>query len=388
MDATTVAPQDNELHPALEAAVSSFQDDGAQKWAGDIATDIQQHLNLVNTADANTAAGEQFVNNLADVKTNLVNMVKADPTSADLALGMAPKLVGPLLANSNVDADKIADTHDSIVDHMQQQISHAAIIRMADFSSDNAKALISKYSDYLGEGNDATLSRYADAMQAARNVDRQAGVQQGQDRAAAASSLSAFQQGSRLLDPHSEDTVFPENFAADLMRNQSINPQDKVPLYNAFNALRTVGDAPASDPHLVTAILNNIAQGQDVGHDDILQHVGGGLKYADAWMLHGLTQTQSPVASGATQQLASVMNAAQQRLAGSGDRAGDAAFSRFADWFLPSYRRAGPDGLNSSSPSFINPHGNMALFALQHDDIVPTTDPGSRRSLGEIFGQV
>lgn len=115
-----------------------------------------------------------------------------------------------------------------------------------------------------------------------------------------------------------------------------------------------------------------------------MQHVGGDLKYADALMLHGLSSTRSPEFDGHISDLAATINDARKTLA-DGTRAGNAAFARFTDWFLPSYRRAGTDGFDPKSENYLFANTSLANFAPKASDLV-TSRNGPRRSLADIFG--
>jgi hypothetical protein len=377
-------PQDGELNPALEQAQDAFTAPGAQEWSADVAKDIQQHLNEVNVADANQRAGEQLVQNMADTKDNLVGMVQSDPTSVNLALNLAPKLVGGMLGHMADQPDIQADTHSQITGHIQQAVAHAAVIRMADFHADGARDLLNQVSQHLGEGDADKLNGYIDTLQNARDADHAAGLEQLQSDRDRASQLSAYKVGSTLLDPSRESIGFPDNFVANLVRNTAITPADKQPLYQAFNNLRQFGDPASSDPHLVAQTLQQLASpDQGLSHADIFQHVGQGLKYVDALMLHGLNLGSTPEGLNAVKQLSTVVSSAQQQLAGSGTNVGDAAFGRFMDWLLPSYRRTGAAGLNPNSDNFLLPEGTMASFAPRHSDAVVTGTP--TRSLSDVF---
>jgi hypothetical protein len=378
-------PSDGELNPVLENTLGQFSDPQAQAVATDAVTAIQQHVNMTTVADTNAAAGQQFVNNLAATKNNLVGMVQADPTSIDLALRLTQQLIPPLLTHANVDADIQPDVHSAIIDHFNQQIVHAAGIRAADFSPDMVQGIIDKYGDHLDEGDADTLTRYANAMQGSRDIDHSLGTAQAIADRQRGSQLTAYAQGSQLLDNKREVTQFPDDFVANLTRDTSMNPADKTALYTAVTHLAANGDQPTNPYTFMQRLRDVVDPGTDVAHDDLMQHVGNDLSYADAHMLQGLNLTATPAGNGMAKQLSDTVTSAQQYLAGSGSRAGDAAFGRFMDWLLPSYRSVGAAGLDPGNDSYLFANTSLSQFR-SHEDAVPSNMDG-RPALGQIFAQ-
>jgi len=376
-------PQDNQLHPALEQTVGAISDPQAQDIAGQAAVDIQQHVNMTTAADVNTEAGNQFVNNLAATKNNLTGMASADPTSIPLALKLANDLIPPLLLHANVDPDTQADTHSAILSHFNQQIVHAGAIRAADFSPDMVQGIIDRYGEHLDDGDADKLTKYATALDGARQMDRTIGTQQAQMDAVRGSQLSAFRVGTSLLDQKRESVQFPDDFAANLIRDQNIQPADKAALYTAVTNLHQNGDQPTNPYTFVQRLQDVVNPGVDVNHNDLMSHVGKDLSYADAHMLQGLNLTTTPAGNRMAQGLLDNVTQAQRYLAGSGSRAGDAAFGRYMDWLLPSYRTSGAAGLDPGSDSYLFKTTSLAQFR-NHEDAVPP-NPGGRQPLGQIF---
>lgn len=379
-------PQDGQLSLPLEQASYNFPTDEGQGWAHDILGDVQQHVNAVNVADANTAAGHQFVSNVQGVKDNLVGMVHSDPTSVDLALGLAPKLIAPMLAATGLGDEHFDAVHSDLTGSIQTDIAHTAVSRLADFHADAAHALMDRLSDYIGgDENRATLGQYIDTLQAARNADNAVAGDQMADNQRRASSVSAYRYGGTLLDPRTEQVSFPPGYMANLVRNPDIEPGDKAPLFDAFSRLSQLGDVHASSPYAVANVVNSILDpSTQIGHGDIMSHVGDDLRYVDALMLHGLNLQRTPEGIGGLRDLQSALSSAKDNLAGSGDRAGDAAYSRFVNWLLPAYRRTGMSGLNPDSDNFLFKTTGLASFQPTHADAVAPIS--KRASLSDIFG--
>jgi len=257
---------------------------------------------------------------------------------------------------------------------------------MAEIHTEGAKSLLDSLGPHLADGDADVLGRYIDLNDQARTADHQATLEQQANDRARDSSLSAYDFGSKLLDHTTESVNFPHNFMQGLVQNTQMTTGDKAGLSTAYNNLRTYGDAPTSNPHVVAQLLSDIADpATDVAHGDIADHVGTGLKYVDAQMLHGLNTVRTPDALANVQALSSVVNGARQQLAGSGDAAGDAAFGRFTNWLLPSYRRTGAAGLNPNSDNYLFANNEMGSFAPKHEDVVQSAPVPDRPSLHSIF---
>lgn len=380
-NSTPAVPQDGQLDPNLQEAAGQFQTDEGKEWSADVLKDVQQHVNLKNVADANEAAGQHLENTYNDVKTNLLGMVQDDPTSAQLAVGIAPKLLEPLFAHMDSEAGGAA--HGEAASALQTEIAHASIMRMADFSSDGAHMLMGQLKDHVGgDESEGILGNYIATMQTARTADDATNAQQLAGQQLRSSGIAAFKYGRGLLDPQTEQVQFPQTYLADLVRNNQILPDDKEALFLAHGNLSQLGDKQ-TDPFVMNQMVNRLNSGDDLTHKEIMQHVGGDLKYADALMLHGLANTRTPEFDGHISDLAATLNDARNKLV-NGTRAGDAAFARFTDWFLPSYRRAGTDGFDPKSENYLFGNTSLANFAPKPSDNLETRN-GPRQPLSEIF---
>lgn len=373
-------PTENELHPALEAARGAFDTPESEAWGDGIITQVQQHLNAARVADANQAAGNQFVQNLGDTKDALINMVKGDPTSADLAMRLTPELYAGMLAHMPGETGDAVNAE--LTRHTRQEVARAAITRMAEVNEGGARALKDQLGEHLEDTDHAVLDHYITAQQAAREADHGASVQQMIQQNARASGMATLMTANQLYDAKTESVKFPPNYMANLVADTSLAPQDKQALYVGYNNLRSYGDAPASNPHVLTSMVSDLA---NTSAGDIAHQVGTNLKYADAMTLQALGQARVPEAHAAVQQLADVLTNARDTLTANGDHAGDVAFGRFVNWLMPAYRQAGPAGLNPASDSYLFANATPGQFMARHEDIVPQQPVAGRPSLQQIF---
>lgn len=388
-DAPASIPQDGRLSPMLQDVRQTFTpgEDGST-WADPALAAIQQHANMTAVADANSAAGDHFEATMGGIRSSLLGMVRDDPTAANLALRLTPRLIAPMVASTGMADEDAENTHGTLVDSLQNEIAHTAVMRMADLHADNAHALLQEVSPYLRDGDHEPLGGYIDTMQAARVADAATHAQFMGADAARTSARSAYQFSSALLDPRTEDVRMPADYLQSLVRNRDISPEDKQPLFTAFSRLASTGDVNRSDPYVVRQMISDIANpAVPVAHTDIMNHVGDDLKYADAVMLHGMNLQRTPAGVGAVQQLGSLLDNAQRLIAPGTDRAGDVAYSRFVNWLLPSYRRTGAAGLNPASDNYLFNGMSLDNFRPSHLDAVAAPSTGERPSLGQLFAE-
>jgi len=246
-------PQDGQLERPLQQAQASFSTDDGRAWASDILATIQQHLNAVHIANANSAAGQHFEQTVSDTKDNLVGMAKADPTSAQLAIDLAPKLLAPVIAGAGLSPEDEANTHAQISEHVQGAVANAAVTRMADLHAGAARSLMDSLADYIPDEAKFPLRSYINTLDAARQADQAATQSQTLSQAARASSQAAYKYGSTLFDPRTEEISFPPGYLEKLVRNQQILPSDKEPLFKAFGQLQ-----PVSYTHLTLPTICSV----------------------------------------------------------------------------------------------------------------------------------
>src|SRR5688572_29865927 len=150
--------------PALQQFREVFSEPGAapeaREWAAEVTTRINDYNQRRSLADANAAAGQQFVADIDGFKSGLVSMVQNDPNAVSLALDLVPTTVGMLGGASDLTA------------HMQVEIAAAAVTSLAEWDGGAARALLSddRIAGLLGE-NVAPLGTYISMQEAARARD-------------------------------------------------------------------------------------------------------------------------------------------------------------------------------------------------------------------------
>lgn len=373
-----------QLDPALQQVFDAFDTPDGRQLAANVLPIIQQHVNAVNAADASEAAGQKSIANLNDTKNELLGLVKNDPTAAEMAIKIAPHLVAGIVTHSGMTSAEMEGAHKELTGHIQSEVARAAVTRMAELEAAPARQLMDNLSEHLTDQDRTSLAGYIDTMERARQYDHDASVQQGQYGAALSSGRAAFDFAQGLLDPRTDQVQIPPDFMAGLMSNAGIRPADKAPILQAYSNLRTNGDPVQSNPHLVGALLQSIADpAATVAPMDILKHSGIGLKYADAQMLHGLALGRTPEAQHMAAQLAAMVQRGATQLQPDLSAAHNAGYKRYVSWLLSAARRGG--SLAPGEPNYLFKSARVMDFAPKHQDIVPPR-AAPTQTLGEIFG--
>lgn len=333
------------LNPVLAQQISSADTPMGRAWTTVAANRVQDYLTTKAVAEQNQAAGDQFVNNLADTKNNLVGMVQGDPGSMGLALDLAQHSVNGIVdQHQHMDDDARQGAADDLIGHMQTEIAHAGVQRLAETDKGAALQALDKYGSYLPDEQQSALRQYADVQEGLRGQDAFAQQQQASKDAAVAGYHSATSYLGALADPDTGQFRSPQGFLQGLVADPSIASPTKLALRAAYGVLNTHGDAPQSDPHLVSDMIGRMASGDAPQQGEIVSHLGSSLTVSDAAFLNHLIGPSTPQRRADIRQLSDVVDQARTSLAVGNGSAGDAAFGRFTNWLLPALQRGGNIG--------------------------------------------
>lgn len=218
-------PQPGDASPALQDFRSAFTHPEAQDWANEVSTRLNDYFQRRQIADEANATGQQFVQDVDQFKSGLVNMVQADPSAVHTALDLVPPTMGAIINNMpGGPPDAAEDHHTALVGHMQSEIAAAAITRAAETNTGMAKALLGndRIADVLGD-NATHLGTYIDMQAAARMRD--AAAARGQNAVAhqEIADQSARNYIGALVDPNNGNPRSPPGW------NQAVMADDRVP---------------------------------------------------------------------------------------------------------------------------------------------------------------
>ena len=385
-----------ELDPSLKQFVGLFPPgtDG-REWATGAASRLQQHLTLRAVAKQNEATGQAFVNNLHEFKSNLVDMVKGDPSTAGLALDLIPHTINAMAAqHQNLDPDLRDAAAKDLTDHMSSEVAHATVQSLAEKDASAAsQALASpRLNSLLSDGDKTALTSYIGAQAALRNQDAAAAQQQ----AAHDASLVGYQRGTAylgtLMDPDTGKLQLPNGFGQKVMADTAIPDATSAALHLAYTQLQQAGDPQKSNPSMVADFFNRAANGTMPSQPELLSHVGTNLSLADAAMLNHFLGPQTPGGQNDVKAINDTIQSQRSNLVtAENGPAGANAFGRFIDWLTPALR----SGVGNGVPvrALLDPEhkdtmvGDMSQFQPTAQDAMPPPPPGPQAGLDQIFGQ-
>lgn len=365
-----------QMHPALTDFINKFQTDEGKGWAQAAAGRVQDFMTTRAIAQQNQAAGDAFVNNLHDTKMNLTGMVQKDPSTADLALDLAPGIVKGLAGDEHGD-----EVTGPIIDHMQGEIAHSAVQRYAELDHGLATDALDRYSSYIPEDQQTSLRNYAGMQQALRTQDAQAQQLQQTRDAAVAGYQNATGWLGKLADDNG-DVHYDPNYSSKLMADQGVAMETKLALHAAYQVLQQSGGTQQSDPAILSSFISRIGDPnvQSPQQGELIAHVGSGLSLPDAQYLNGMLAPSNPQQRASMAQLADVTQQAKEMIASPANGAGgQVAYGRFMQYMMSSLHGGGNVG------DLLNDN-RLQQFAPTADDVRQSLPVGPRLPLTDIFG--
>lgn len=364
--------------PALQDFQSVFTHPEAQAWAGEVTTRLNNYFQQRDLADANAAAGQNFVQDLDQFKSGLTDMVRSDPHAVHTALDIIPPTISGIISNMPGSPDDTGEHHAALTGHMQSEVAAAAITTAAETHEGIARSLLDndRIKGVLGDEAHASLTNYTDMQASARARDQEAAAGQ-----ALAVKQELADQGGRnylgaLVDPNNGKPRSPPGWNQALMADDRIPPQDKVALFNAHEQLGVNGDAQ-TDPHAVMDWVNKAATGQAT-QQDIYPHIGSKISLSDAGTLFDMAKQPQ-----FTKQLNDTIQSARQQIAPTGDIAETRALGRYVSWMMPQLRQGA-----TVDPAHEDWIGHAAAnFHVTGDDLIARPPAANRPSLGQIFAE-
>jgi len=252
--------QSGHINPALQQVTDNAATDMGSAWSGVAANRIQDYLTSKAVAQQSQAAGDQLVNNLDGVKKNLTGMVQGDPGAIDLALDLAQHTVNGIVdQHQHMDDDARAGIASDLTGHLQSEIAHTGVQRLAEIDHGAAMDALDKYGHLLPDDQQAGLRQYAAVQQGARQQDAQAAQQQSVRDASVAGYHAASQYLHSLTDPDTGAHQNPPGFVASVIADPRLAQPTRLALHAGYSMLQQNGDPPSSDPHVVSDFIGRMA---------------------------------------------------------------------------------------------------------------------------------
>ena len=368
-------------NPALREFVGGMQTDNGQEWAGNVAEKVQRYLTQQAIIKQNSAAGQQFVQNMRNTSDGLVNLARSDPNAIDLALDLAKDSVNGIVAqHGHLDDNTRSGIASSLINTMQSEIAHGGIQALAETDRDQANNALEQYGSYLPDDQRSALSQYIDVQHGLRQQDAAAQAIQQQKDASVAGYNSAGTYLSAMVDPQSQGYRAPPGFAAQLVSDPSLSPATRLALHAGYGMLNQRGDAPVSDAGVLSDMVSRIASDTPPQQGEILSHLGSGLRVADAAYLNQLLSPKSPQEQANVAAIAKAFDMARSTLTKSENGpGGKVAFQRFTNWLMPALQ-------GGTSINDLMSGNRLQAFAPTADDSVKAVAPKARVPLQAIFG--
>src|SRR5205085_1450577 len=156
------------------------------------------------------------------------------PTSADLALDLADLTMTHLTGALGHDVD--GDHHNTLLDHMQGEIAHAAIQGYAGLDESTARSALTsgRLADLIPDDQKPALDDYISNMANLRSIDSQARQAEIVRQHIVGSGRVASQWLGGLSDPQTGSLWFPDTWGQRMVADDRISPQDRAGLHSAY----------------------------------------------------------------------------------------------------------------------------------------------------------
>jgi hypothetical protein len=367
-------------NPTLQNFVGNMQTEEGRAWAAKSADRIQNYLTTQAIAKQNQAAGDAFVNNMAQTKAGLVNLAKSDPNAIGLALGLAKDSVDGIVGqHQHLDEDTRNGVASDLTSHMQTEIAHAGLQNLAETDRETFNRGMDAYGSFLPDDQKAALSQYADVQHGLRLQDTAAQQRQQIKDTAVAGYNSATTYLSAMVDPTTQGYRAPPGFAAKLISDPSLSAPTRLALHAGYGLLNQNGDPPSSDAGVLSDMVSRIASDDPPQQGEVISHLGTGLRVADASYLNTLLGPTNPQQDANIDGLAKVFKDAQSTLAApENGPAGKGAFQRFTDWLMPAVQSGVP--VND-----LMANNRLQAFAPTADDAAKAVASPQQQPLDQVF---
>lgn len=382
--------------PGLEKFQQLFDTEGGREWATEQTTRLNDFITRRELADANTRAGENFVENLKAFGDSLTRAVSRDPSFLPTAMEMARAHIEHTVASNPTHPEELKQsTYDELTGGLLNSLATSAVKTLGNVDDKAARALMDAehVSSVLRPEDRDALSHYIDMQTLGRGVDA-GGLRQMQAAQQAVHEVAGvLGHAQGLYNRITDDTQFPPGWAQNMLRDEGLSARARADLILLNARMQTQGDAKESDPFMIAQAVRGIVEGSPISPQEVLQNAGGRIRLPDALMLMGGALPLTTQHRGEWASLHSLIEEGQRRIAApENGAAGARAFGRFVNWLMPQYRQSGAGSLNPSGENYM--FATLPKDTTIFDRFRPgpqdfVTSPGVEkpaRSLTEIFG--
>jgi hypothetical protein len=251
--------QTGHMNPALQGWADQFQTKAGSAYANDAADMVQNYLTSKAVATQNEVADQAFTQNMLSTRNGLVNMVKSDPGSTNLALDLAPLSINALLdQHGHMPDDQKQSVSDDLTGHFRTEIAHAGVVSIANLDHDAAMQALDQYKGLIPPDQQNTLRAYAAQQQFYRQADNAVAAQQQQKDLALHGYQNASDHLGSMIDENGNFRA-PQGFLQTLSQDTRLSPMTKQALHVGYQNLNMYGDPAQSDPHVVANLVSRMA---------------------------------------------------------------------------------------------------------------------------------
>jgi hypothetical protein len=362
----------------LQDLKDTFQTDAGKDWANDATTRIQDYVMQRQVAEQNTAAGQQFIQNIDNFKDGLVSFVQQDPLGVHLALDLVPGALDAVISTMPGRPEDAADHHAAMTASASRDIAAAAVTSMAGRNPTVARNIYDhpRIQDALGDSAPA-MDSYITLQGQAHERDAQVGQ---------ANALRQQQQGydtnARGYLSLLSNNPLADDFNKAVVADQGVPPADKLELLSARERILAGSGNQPSDPIATMNLVSQLAS-NEVGQKDLYSRIGRDLSVNDASMLSSIHAT------GQTGELHDLLQFGKQWITGPGpgSPAEVNALGRYVNFALAHARTNGNLDPFGGDPK--NVDQVMHAFRVTGEDLVAgrVASGNPRPSLNEIFSK-
>lgn len=325
-------------------------------WAQDAATLVNDFITRRDIADNATAEAARFTENIRAFSGGLDQVVRADPTATNMALGLAALTVPAIIADHpHLPDEGRAGIADQLAGEVGRNIARSAVLAWAQRDPDTAHAEMARLGALIPEGERGALADHVDLLGRALQQDREGAAAQTQADQASRGYATTLAYLDQLVDANGNPRI-PRDFVRRVVNDQNVSPADTALLQRVQERIQKLQTQyaglppPLTDGAKVKQFID-AAQGGREGQRKLLDHIGIDLDLKDAQTL--IAASRNPAEAD---YLRNVMRLAERALKGpDGElgRDGSEAMGRFAQTFLREYRTLGRGALDPNSPNFL-----------------------------------
>lgn len=351
-------------------------------WASDAATIVNDFLTRRDIADTASAQAAQFSESVQAFSNGLDQVVRADPTATNMALGLAAITVPAMIDDHPfMPEDQRGPVSEALAGEVGKSIARNAVISWAQRDTPTAHAELSRLGGLFTTDERGALSDHVNLLGDARQTDTDASAIQAANDRAEESHRRSIAYGDQLIRPDGTPQ-FPAGWMQRVANDQGVSPDDTAQLGRVMQKMmdNAATGAPTQSNGLKFGDFLDMAGKGIAGRRQLMEQVING---------NLAPQTAQALVKASPSDLTALGNLyqnARKAAAGpDGDLINEAtsdALGKKMETMIGAYSRWGVGALDPKDPNFFGAmHKGFAQSALDQRIAMET----KARSLGDIF---